>query len=65
MSQLMVAVFFSLWILYYQYVLHSSQSMAIRVTLSLIFSGQVEVASCSYISVCCFVCCAEWEMCVV
>ena len=32
------------------YVPHSSQSMVIRVTLSLIFSGQVEVVSCSYIA---------------
>jgi len=64
MSQVMVAAFFSLWFLYCQYVLHSSQSMVIRVTLSLIFSGQVEVVSCSYIAVCCFVCCAEWHMCV-
>jgi len=31
-----------------QYVLHSSQSMVIRVTLSLIFSRQVEVVGCSY-----------------
>ena len=43
-------------------VLHSSQTMAIHVTLLLIFSGQVEVVSCSYIYVCCFVCCAEWHM---
>ena len=47
-----------------QYVLHSSQSMVIRVTLVLSFSSQVEVVRCSYISVCCFVCCAEWHMCV-
>ena len=46
-------------------VLHSSQTMVIHVTLLLIFSGQVEVVSCSYIYVCCFVCCAEWHMCVV
>jgi len=50
MSQMMVAVFPLLWSLYCQYVLHSSQSMVIRVTLSLIFSGQVEVVSCSYIA---------------
>ena len=46
----LVAVFSSLWFLYCQYVLHSSQSMVIRVTLLLIFSGQVEVVSCSYIA---------------
>jgi len=32
MSQMMVAVFSFLWFLYCQYVLHSSQSMVIRVT---------------------------------
>ena len=43
------SAFFALvFTVYCQYVLHSSQSMVIRVTLSLIFSGQVEVASCSY-----------------
>jgi len=63
MSQMMVAVFSWLWFIYYQYVLHSSHSRVIRVTLLLsFFSGQVEVVSCSYISVCCFVCCAEWHM---
>jgi len=51
MSQMMVAVFSLLWFLYCQYVLHSSQSMVIRVTLSLMFSGHVEVVSCSYIAV--------------
>jgi len=50
MSHMMVAVFSLLLFLYCQYVLHSSQSMLICVTLSLIFSGQVEVASCSYIA---------------
>ena len=50
MSQMMVAVFSLLWFLYCQYVLHSSQSMVIRVTLLYIFSGQVEVVSCSYIA---------------
>jgi len=43
------SAFFALvFTVYCQYVLHSSQSMVIRVTLSLIFSGQVEVVSCSY-----------------
>ena len=51
MSQMMVAVFSLLWFLYCQYVLHSLQLMVIRVTLSLIFSGQVEVVSCSYIAI--------------
>jgi len=52
MLQMMVAVFSLLWFLYCQYVLYSSQSMVIRVTssLSLIFSGKVEVVSCSYIA---------------
>ena len=59
-------VFFAMvFILSCQYVLHSPQSMVICVTSSLIFSGQVEVVSCSYIAVCCFVCCAEWHVCVV
>ena len=61
MSQTMFSL---LWFLHCQYVLHSSHSVIIRVTLSLIFSGQVEVVSCSYVAVCCFVCCAEWHMCV-
>jgi len=38
--------------------------MVIRVTLSLFFSCEVEVINLSYIAVCCFVCCAEWHMCV-
>jgi len=38
-----------LWFLYSQCVLHSPQSMEIRVPLSLIFSSQVEVVSWSYI----------------
>jgi len=46
----MVAVFSLLWFLYSQCVLHSPQSMVIRVPLSLIFSGQVEVVRCSYIA---------------
>jgi len=46
-SQMMVAVFSLLWFLYSQCVLHSSQSMVISATLSLIFSGQVEVVSLS------------------
>jgi len=50
MSQMMVAVLYLLWFLYCHYMLHSSQSMVIRVILSLIFSGQVEVVSCSYIA---------------
>ena len=50
MSQMAVAVFPLLCFLYCQYVLHSSQSMAILVTSSLIFSGQVEVVSCFYIA---------------
>jgi len=64
MSQMMVVVFSLLRFLYCQYVLHSSQSMVIRVTLSLIFSSQVEVVSYSYVSVCCFVCYVEWHTCV-
>jgi len=44
---MMVAVFSLLWFLYSQCVLHSSQSMVISATLSLIFSGQVEVVSLS------------------
>jgi len=44
MSQMMVAVFSLLWFLYCQCVLHSSQSLVIRVTLSIFFSGHVEVA---------------------
>jgi len=47
MSQIIVAVFL-LCFLFCQYVLHSSQSMVIRVTSSLICSGQVEVVSCWY-----------------
>ena len=50
MSQMMVAVFSSLCFLYCQYVLHSSQSMVIHVTSSLMFSGQVDVVSCSYVA---------------
>jgi len=46
-SQMMVAVFSLLWFLYSQCVLHSSQSMVISATLTLIFSGQVEVVSLS------------------
>jgi len=40
--------------------------MVIRVTLPIIFSGQVEALCCSYDykAVCCFVCCAERQMCV-
>jgi len=49
MSQMMVAVFSLLCFLYCQYVLHSSQSMGIRVTSSLIFFGQLDVVNCSYI----------------
>jgi len=48
MSHMVVAVFSLLWFLYCQFVLHSSQSVVIRVTLSLIFSGQVEIVSCPY-----------------
>jgi len=64
MSEMMVVVFSLLWFLYCQYMLHSSQSVEIRVTLSLIFSSQVEVDSCSYVGVCCFVCYVEWHTCV-
>ena len=46
----MVAVFSLLCFLYCQYDLHSSQSIVIRVTSSLIFSGEVEVVSCSYLA---------------
>jgi len=56
------SVFFAVF-LYCQHALHSSQSMVIRVTPSLIFSGQVEVVSCSYIAGM-LLCCAEWHMCV-
>jgi len=51
MSQMMVAVFSLLLFLYCQYVcvLHSSQSVVIRVSSSLSFSSQVEVESCSYV----------------
>jgi len=38
---------FLLWFSNCQYVLHSSQSVVIRLALSLIFSSQVEVVSCS------------------
>ena len=48
MSQMIVAVFSLLWFLYCQFVLHSSQSVIIHVTLSLIFSSEVEVVSCCY-----------------
>jgi len=41
------SVFFAVFS-YCQYVLHSSQSMVIRVTSLLIFSGQVEVVSWSF-----------------
>jgi len=37
---MMVAVFSLLWFLYCQYVLHSSQTMVIRVTSSLIFPAK-------------------------
>ena len=57
------SVFFAMdFAAYCRYVLHSSQSMVIRVSLSLIVSGQEEVVSCFDIAVCCFVCCAEWHM---
>jgi len=56
------SVFFAMF-LYCQYVLHSSQPMVIRVTSSLIFSGQVEVVSCFYIAgmLLCLLC---WMACV-
>jgi len=34
--------------LFYQYVVHSSQSMIIRITLSYFISGEMELVSCSY-----------------
>jgi len=55
------SVYFAM-VLNCQHVVHSSsQSVIIPVTLSLIFSGQVEVVSCSYIAGM-LVCCAEWHM---
>jgi len=53
--------------LFYQEMLHSSQSMMIRVTLSQFFSREVEVVTCLCNAgmLCCFVCCAERLVCVV
>ena len=59
MSQIMVAVFSLLLLVFIlSVVLHSSKSMVIRFTSSLIFSGQVEVVNCSYIAsmLLCFFC---------